>query len=85
MSRCTILRPLLIHIPRSAKCFLQDKNGDGSITHAEFIKGLRDNPWIAALLGTVAYARPVVLSCRIRASMAWQAERASPTLERVHV
>ena len=29
----------------------QDKNGDGSITHAEFITGLRNNPWVAKLLG----------------------------------
>ncbi len=29
----------------------QDKNRDGSITHAEFLKGLRENPWVAELLG----------------------------------
>jgi hypothetical protein len=32
---------------------MQDKNHDGSITHAEFIKGLKDNPWVATLLGDI--------------------------------
>ena len=36
----------------------QDKNGDGSITHAEFIKGLRENAWIAELLGHVPHPTP---------------------------
>ncbi len=36
----------------------QDKNGDGSITHVEFINGLRKNAWIAALLGMAACMIP---------------------------
>jgi len=28
-----------------------DKNGDGSITHAEFIIGMKKNPWVAEKLG----------------------------------
>jgi hypothetical protein len=33
---------------------LQDRNHDGSITHAEFIKGLKENPWVAELLGNLS-------------------------------
>jgi hypothetical protein len=32
----------------------QDKNHDGSITHAEFLKGLKENPWVAGLLGNLS-------------------------------
>jgi hypothetical protein len=28
-----------------------DKNGDGDITHAEFITGMKKNPWVATKLG----------------------------------
>ena len=28
-----------------------DKNGDGNITHAEFIMGMKKNPWVATKLG----------------------------------
>jgi hypothetical protein len=30
-----------------------DANGDGEISHAEFIKGLKSNPLLAAKLGMV--------------------------------
>jgi hypothetical protein len=32
-----------------------DTNNDGSITHAEFILGLKKNPWVAELLGMPAH------------------------------
>ncbi len=67
----------------SAAVLRQDKNNDGSITHAEFIKGLRENPWIADLLGpsrpiTPRFRagreppprpRPAHLSCALRAAV----------------
>ena len=34
-----------------------DKNGDGSITHAEFIVGLKKNPWVAEKLGMPSHVR----------------------------
>jgi Ca2+-binding EF-hand superfamily protein len=34
-----------------------DKNNDGSITHAELIKGLKENPWIADKFGMPAHIR----------------------------
>jgi hypothetical protein len=36
-----------------------DTNNDGSITHAEFILGLKKNPWVAELLGMPAHIRQV--------------------------
>ena len=39
-----------------------DRNGDGLISHAEFIHGLKDNPWAAAKLGTLC-ARACVRAC----------------------
>ena len=38
-----------------------DKNKDGRITNAEFISGLKKNPWIAELLGMPANIRQVYL------------------------
>ena len=34
-----------------------DKNGDGSITHAEFIVGLKKNAWVAEKLGMPSHVR----------------------------
>jgi hypothetical protein len=38
----------------------QDKNGDMSISHAEFIKGIRENPWIAKLLGPIPSLKQLI-------------------------
>ena len=58
----------------SAAVLRQDKNNDGSITHAEFIKGLRENPWIADLLGP---SRP--MSPRFRAGREPPRTRPAPS------
>ena len=36
-----------------------DKNGDGNITHAEFISGLKKNVWVANKLGMPSNIRQV--------------------------
>ena len=36
-----------------------DKNGDGSITNAEFIVGLKKHPWLADMMGMPSHVRQV--------------------------